>query len=204
MKNIDSFQIFEGYNKFRNYSNYYRYTGSNPQPGYQEYIYDFFRGMRDRFENFNNYYKTNIAMTGYSGQKIDTGLGWLIGKAGSLGSTVAMKIFEPQEKKPFTKIEKDPKDKEWLFKKKEAEDKLSKVNSDGDVTPEHQRLFNSNFVKNDLPAIQNDDSMKNYIFDFYKKAGVPPGKNKVADETAATLVTSYYNKKRGVMPSSNI
>jgi hypothetical protein len=46
--------------------------------------------------------------------------------------------------------------------------------------------------------------MKNYIFDFYKKAGVPPGKNKVADETASTLVTSYYNKKKGVMPSSNI
>jgi hypothetical protein len=159
-------------------------------------------------------------MKDVSGKTIDTGLGYLIGTAGDLATSVAMKIFEPQDKKTFNKLpedpdkkdnswwvrkkEGDPKDKEWLAKKTGTSpldgSSLSVPKTDADVTPEHQRLLSNNFIKNDLPGINTKEQMQDYIMNFYQKSGVPPGKSKVADEAASNMIGSFFNKTKGVNP----
>lgn len=187
MKHLHSYTLFES--NFKNYdkynsSKYSSYTGGSTQPGWQDWMYNFFRSMQNRFENFNNYYRSNIAMKRTDGTAIDTGLGWLIGKSGSLATDVMSKIFEPGK---FAGLSG-----QGLLAKKSGEKGLSAKN----VTPEHHRLLNDEFVKNDLPGIKNDDQMKDYIFGYYKKIGVPPGNNKVADDVAATYASTYYNNKK--------
>jgi hypothetical protein len=220
MKYLDTYKIFENKKRTSYDRSYEYYTGNKAQPGFSDFLYNFFRGMNDRFKNFNNYYKQNIALTDVSGKKIDTGLGWLVGTAGDLATNVAMKIFEPQDKKPFNKLpedpdkkdnswwarkkESDPKDKEWLVKKSGDSpldgSSLSLPKSDAEVTPEHMRLLNNNFIKKDLTNINTDQQMQDWVMDFYKKAGTPPGKNKVADEVAANAVGSFFSKKKGINP----
>ena len=220
MKYLNTYKIFE-VKKYSSYDSRYKYyTGNDAQPGFSDFIYDFFKGMNDRFKNFDNYYKQNMALKDVSGKTIDTGLGYLIGTAGDLATSVAMKIFEPQDKKTFNKLpedpdkkdnswwvrkkEGDPKDKEWLAKKTGTSpldgSSLSVPKTDADVTPEHQRLLSNNFIKNDLPGINTKEQMQDYIMNFYQKSGVPPGKSKVADEAASNMIGSFFNKTKGVNP----
>jgi hypothetical protein len=180
----------KNYDKY-NPSKYNQYTGQNTQPGWQDWIYNFFRGLQNRFEGFDQFYKTNIAVKRdpkYGGGVIDTGLGWLIGKTGSLATELMAKIFEPGK---FASLSG-----KGLLAPKDPSADVSQIRSSKDVKPEHHRLLNDQFVKNDLPTISNDDQMKDYIFNYYKKIGVPPGNNKVADDVAATYATTYYNNKR--------
>lgn len=223
MKYLNTYKIFEARN-YNSYSNRYGYyTGNQAQPGFSEYLYGFFKGMNDRFKDFDRYYQNTIAAKNISGQTIDTGLGWAIGTAGDLATSVAMKIFEPQEGTVFNKLPEDPnkEDNSWWVRKKEPKEKewlvkktgggadseyvkgssLTVPKTDADVTPEHHRLLSNNFIKNDLPGINNDAQMQDYIMNFYKKAGTPPGKNKVADEAASNFIGSYFNKKKGVTPT---
>lgn len=196
MKYIRSYTLYESTLKvFEKYdsSTYTTYTGQSTQPGWQDWIYNFFRSMQNRFENFDNYYKSNIAVKTSSGDRtpINTGLGWLIGKTGSLGSEVMAKIFEPGK---FASLSN-----QGLLAPKStsaAGTSVEGIRSPKDVRPEHHRLLNDQFVKNDLPGIKNDDQMKDYIFNYYKNVGIPPGKNKVADEVAATYASTYYNNKQ--------
>jgi hypothetical protein len=222
MKYLNTYKIFEA-KKYSSYDSRYKYyTGNDAQPGFSDFLYDFFKGMNDRFKNFDNYYKQNMALKDVSGRTIDTGLGWLVGTAGDLGTSVAMKIFEPQDKKPFNKLpedpdkkdnswwarkkEGDPKDKEWLVKKSDDSpldgSSLSLPKSDAEVTPEHMRLLNNNFIKKDLANINTDQQMQDWVMDFYKKAGTPPGKNKVADEVASNALGSFFSKKKGINPTA--
>lgn len=198
MKYIRSYALFESslknYSKYDS-SKYTTYTGQSTQPGWQDWIYNFFRSMQNRFENFDNYYKSNIAVKTSSGDRtpINTGLGWLIGKTGSLGSEVMAKIFEPGK---FASLSGQgllgPKSPSATA----ATTSVEGIKSSKDVRPEHHRLLNDQFVKNDLPGIKSDDQMKDYIFNYYKNVGVPPGKNKVADDVAATYASTYYNNKQ--------
>lgn len=207
MKYLEPFDLFEGSNPFKKYGSYEYYSGNKPQPGYGQFLYDFFKGMNERFKRFNDYYKSNIAATNVSGVKIDTGLGWLIGTAGDLATSIPMKIFEPS--KLYTKVDTGDSSayggKKKTTKDFPASDKISgtplKVpKSEADVTPEHQRLLSNNFIKNDLPNINSDSDMQNYVEKFYKDLRIKPGMSKAADEASTNMITSYYNKRSGVMP----
>jgi hypothetical protein len=190
MKYIRSYTLYESTLKvFEEYdaSNYYKNTGQSAQPGWQDWIYNFFRSMQNRFQGFDRFYQREIAVKKAGGGSIDTGLGWLIGKSGSLATELMAKIFEPNKFASLTN--------QGLLAPKSTTD-VPTIKSSKDVTPEHHRLLNDQFVKNDLPNISNDDQMKDYIFNYYKKIGVPPNYNKVADEVAATYATTYFNNKK--------
>jgi len=203
MKHLDSFDLFEGKNPFKKYNSYEYYSGNKAQPGYGQFLYDFFKGMNDRFKAFNSYYKSNIAATNVNGVKIDTGLGWLIGTAGDLATSIPMKIFEPS--KLYNKVDnKDPlKNKKSTFPSGStgSTSKLKTPKSEAEVTPEHQRLLSNNFIKNDLSKINSDEDMQNYVEKFYKDLGVKPGMSKSADNATTNMVTSWYNKRSGRMPT---
>jgi hypothetical protein len=70
---------------------------------------------------------------------------------------------------------------------------LQAPTSDKDVKTEHLRLFNDNFSNKDLPNIKNDDDMKSWITNFYKKAGTTPGQSQLADDVALTASNTYLN-----------
>ena len=207
MKYLDSFDLFEGSNPFKKYDSYKYYTGNQAQPGYGQFLYDFFKGMNDRFKAFDNYYKNNIALTNSNGVKIDTGLGWLIGTVGDLATSIPMKIFEPS--KLYTKIDDTPSttgNKKKIVNNTSttssgSTSKLKTPTTEADVTPEHQRLLSNNFIKNDLPNINSDADMQNYIEKFYKDLGTKPKISKSADEAATNMITSYYNKRSGSIPT---
>jgi hypothetical protein len=57
--------------------------------------------------------------------------------------------------------------------------------------------MNSKFVNNDLPNINSDAQMQDYIGNSYKKLGVSPGQSSVADDLIATNTNTYYNKSKG-------
>ncbi len=190
MKYIRSYALYESSLKiFEKYdsSKYTKYTGQSAEPGWQDWIYNFFKSMQSRFEGFDRFYQREIAVKKTGGGVIDTGMGWLIVKTGSLATELMAKIFEPNKFATLTG--------QGLLAPKSPAD-VSGIKSAKDVTPEHHRLLNDQFVKNDLPTISNDDQMKDYIFNYYKKIGVPPNYNKVADEVAATYATTYFNNKK--------
>lgn len=191
MKHIDSFKIFEAkkknpYRFFDTYTDndYNRYTGANAAPGWKTWMYDMFKNLENRFDRFNDYYLQNMAVKDINGRPIDTGLGWLIGTAGSLASSVASKIFEPSGIGSIIK-----------------KDGEKGSTTDETIKAQHQRILSDTFVKNDLSKIKDDKDFQNYIFDYYKGAGVKPGVNKELDRGAATISNTYYNSKRGALPS---
>lgn len=193
MKHIDSFKIFEAKKDpnrfFDTYTNsdYTSVAGTDTAPGWKDWLYNMFKNLENRFERFDTYYQQNIAVKDINGRPIDTGMGWLIGTAGSLAANVASKIFMPAGWGKV--IKKDP--------------SASGLDSTGDMTikTEHQRLMNDSFMKNDLPKMRGDDDFKEYVWDYYKHAGVKPGINKEVDTGAATLANTYLNSKRGTLPS---
>ena len=133
----------------------------------------------------------NIYMKDLHGNPIDTGMGWLIGQAGSMATSVAAKIFEPSE---FVSTN-------W---KTSDGSMLQPPTSDKDVKIEHLRLFNDNFAKKDLPGIKSDDDMKSWISNFYKKAGTTPGQVKWADDAASTAANTYFNARNLTSGASSI
>jgi len=195
MKHIDSFKIFEAKKNpnrfFDSYtdSDYTSVSGSNTAPGWKDWLYNMFKNLEDRFERFDTYYQQNIAVKDINGRPIDTGMGWLIGTAGSLAANVASKIFKPAG---------------WgkVIKKDPATSGAGTSASDMTIKTEHQRLMNDSFMKNDLPKIKSDDDFKEYVWDYYKHAGVKPGINKEVDTGAATIANTYLNSKRGVLPAA--
>jgi hypothetical protein len=187
MKHLQSYELLESSDKYvKSYSpqKYKKITGNDSAPGFTGWIYNIFTSLKNNFENMDGFFKSNVYMKDIHGNAIDTGMGWLIGQAGSLATSVAAKIFEPSE---FVSTN-------W---KSSDGSMLQAPTSDKDVKTEHLRLFNDNFAKKDLPNIKNDDDMKSWITDFYKKAGTPPGKVKWADDAVSTVSNTYFNKSMG-------
>jgi len=187
MRHLQSFELLESSNKYvKSYTpeKYKKITGSDSAPGFTGWIYNIFMSLKSNFENMDNFFMSNIYMKDIHGKPIDTGMGWLIGQAGSLATSVAAKIFEPSE---FISTD-------W---KSSDGSTITPPTSDKDVKPEHLRLFNDNFAKKDLPNIKNDGDMKNWITDFYKKSGTPPGKIRWVDDAASTASNTYYNRSMG-------
>ena len=188
MKHLQSYELLESSDKYvKSYSpqKYKKITGNDSAPGFTGWIYNIFTSLKNNFENMDGFFKSNVYMKDIHGNAIDTGMGWLIGQAGSLATSVAAKIFEPSE---FVSTN-------W---KSSDGSMLQAPTSDKDVKTEHLRLFNDNFAKKDLPNIKNDDDMKSWITDFYKKAGTPPGKLKWADDAVSTVSNTYFNKSVGL------
>jgi hypothetical protein len=189
MKHLKPYELLES--SGRNMSNfssqkYKSITGNDSAPGFTGWIYGLFKNMQNRFEGMDNFFKNSIYMKTTDGQTIDTGLGWLLGTAGSLATGVLAKIFEPGD---FI-----TKNQNWGAGSG-SDSALPKT--EADVKPEHLRLMNDKFVNNDLPNINSDTQMQDYIGNSYKKWGVSPGQSTVADDLLATNANTYYNKTKG-------
>lgn len=185
MKYIDSYKIFETKRNpnrfFDSYTNndYSKVSGANTSPGWKDWLYNMFKNLENRFDNFDTYYKQKIAVKDINDRPIDTGLGWLIGTAGSIAANVASKVFQPAGWGKVVK--KDPADTP-------------------EIKTEHQRLMNDSFIKNDLPKIKSDEDFKEHLWDYYKNSGVKPGVSKQVDTGAATFANTYLSSKSGVLP----
>lgn len=190
MKHLRSFELLESSN--RNLSKFSSQkfksiTGNDSAPGFGGWIYGVLKTMQNRFEGMDDFFKSNLYVKTGSDQTIDSGLGWLLGTAGSLATGVLSKIFEPSD---FIS-----KNQNWGSSSGGKE--TSMPGSESDVKPEHLRLMNDKFVENDLPNITSDSQMQDYIGNSYKKWGVAPGKSAVADDLLATNANTYYNKSKG-------
>jgi len=193
MKHLRSYELLES--SGRNISNFssQRYksiTGNDSAPGFTGWLHGLLKTMQNRFEGMDNFFKSNIYVKTQGGT-IDTGLGWLLGTAGSLATGVLAKIFEPGD---------------FISKNQNlgAGSDSSLPRSESDVKPEHLRLMNNKFVNNDLPNINSDSQMQDYIGNSYKKWGVSPGQSAVADDLLATNANTYYNKTKGYPFSSKL
>lgn len=187
MRHLQTYELLESSSKnLKSFTpdKYRKITGNSSASGFTGWIYNIFMSLKSNFENMDNFFMSNIYMKDLHGKPIDTGMGWLIGQAGSLATSVAAKIFEPGE---FISTN-------W---KSSDGTMLQPPTSDKDVKTEHLRLFNDNFTKKDLPNIKNDEEMKSWITGFYKKAGTPPGRVKWADDAVLTASNTYYNKSMG-------
>ena len=187
MRHLQSYELLESSDKnFKSYSpeKYKKITGNDSAPGFTGWIYNIFMSLKNNFENMDNFFMSNVYMKDIHGNPIDTGMGWLIGQAGSMATSVAAKIFEPSE---FVSTN-------W---KSSDGSMLQAPTSDKDVKTEHLRLFNDNFAKKDLPNIKSDEDMKSWITNFYKKAGTTPGNVKWVDDAASTAGNTYYNGSMG-------
>jgi hypothetical protein len=188
MKHLKPYELLES--SGRNLSNFssQRFksiTGNDSAPGFTGWMHGLLKTMQNRFEGMDNFFKSDIYMKSSTGT-IDTGLGWLLGTAGSLATGVLAKIFEPGD---FISTNQN-----WGAGSG-SDSSLPK--SEADVKPEHLRLMNSKFVNNDLPNINSDAQMQDYIGNSYKKLGVSPGQSSVADDLIATNTNTYYNKSKG-------
>lgn len=188
MRHLQSYELLESSDKnVKSYSpeKFKKITGNDSAPGFTGWIYNIFTSLKNNFENMDGFFKNEIYMKDIHGNAIDTGMGWLIGQAGSLATSVAAKIFEPSE---FISTN-------W---KSSDGSMLQAPKSDKDVKTDHLRLFNDNFTNKDLPNIKNDDDMKSWITNFYKKAGTSPGNVKWVDDAALTAGNTYFNKSAGM------
>jgi hypothetical protein len=188
MKHLRSYELLES--SGRNISNFssQRYksiTGNDSAPGFTGWLHGLFKTMQNRFEGMDGFFKNNLYVKTQGGT-IDTGLGWLLGTAGSLATGVLAKIFEPGD---FIS-----KNQNWGAG---SGSDSGLPRSESDVKPEHLRLMNNKFVNNDLPNINSDTQMQDYIGNSYKKWGVSPGQSTVADDLLATNANTYYNKTKG-------
>ena len=160
-------------------------------------IHDFWSDMNQKFDDFDQNYQNNIAYKTKDGSVVDTGLGWLIGTAGSLVTGIAQKLFSKNDffakkvrvKDSTTGLERDATDAEM--------DKLFPKDDKG-LTPVHQRLLNNNFIERDLPKINNKSEMQNYMKSFYEKAGVKRGQVPYIDKVADQNVGAYLKKSGGM------
>jgi hypothetical protein len=188
MRHLQSYELLESSDKnVKSYSpeKFKKITGNDSAPGFTGWIYNIFMSLKNNFENMDNFFMSDVYMKDIHGKPIDTGMGWLIGQAGSLATSVAAKIFEPSE---FISTN-------W---KSSDGSMLQAPTSDKDVKTEHLRLFNDNFSKKDLPNIKSDEDMKSWITNFYKKAGTTPGNVKWVDDAALTAGNTYFNKSAGL------
>jgi hypothetical protein len=188
MKHLRPYELLESSNRnLGNFSSqrFKSITGNDSAPGFGGWIYGLLKTMQNRFEGMDGFFKSNLYVKTGDGQTIDTGLGWLLGTAGSLATGVLSKIFEPGD---FISTNQN-----WGS----GEKGLSSPSTEADVKPEHLRLMNNKFVNNDLPNINSDTQMEDYIGNSYKKWGVAPGQSSVADDLLATNANTYYNKTKG-------
>jgi len=188
MKHLKPYELLESSGKnISNFSSqkYKTITGNDSAPGFTGWIYGLLKGMQNNFDNMENYFKSNIYVKTKDGQTIDTGLGWLLGTAGSLATGVLSKIFEPGD---FIS-----KNQNWGSGNSGA--KIP--GTEAEVKPEHLRLMNNKFVEQDLPNISSDTQMKDYIGKSYKGWGIAPGQSQAADDLIATNANTYFNKKSG-------
>lgn len=189
MKHLTPYELLES--SGRNISNFspQRFksiTGNDSAPGFSGWVHGILKTMQNRFEGMDGFFQNNLYVTTPQG-KIDTGLGWLLGTAGSLATGVLSKIFEPGD---FISTNQN-------WGSSGGEKGLSAPGTEADVKPEHLRLMNDKFVKNDLPNITSDSQMQDYIGNSYKTWGVTPGQSRVADDLLATNANTYYNKTKG-------
>jgi len=138
----------------------------------------FFQGFADRFGSFNRYYRHELAAKDSRGNIIDTGLGFLVGTIGGMTSQFLADLFKRKPEDPNMK-------------------NLPTPGKDDQVTVLHQRLYNDNFVKNDLPKIKNDTELEKYfIKNVYGKYNIKPGQSKAVDDAVLTNAGSYFNQNR--------
>lgn len=198
MKHLKPYELLESSAKnISNFSSqkYKAITGNESAPGFTGWIYGLLKGMQNNFDNMENYFKNNIYVKTKDGQTIDTGLGWLLGTAGSLATGVLSKIFEPGD---FIS-----KNQNW-GSGKTSDGGIKAPTSEADVNPEHLRLMNNKFVEKDLPNISSDAQMQDYIGRSYKGWGIGPGQSQAADDLIATNANTYYNKTKGYPISSKL
>lgn len=192
MKHLKAYELLESSGKnINNFSaqKYKSITGNDSAPGFTGWIYGLLQSMQSRFDNMDSFFKSSIYMKGSGGQTIDTGLGWLLGTAGSLATGVLSKIFEPSV---------------FISRNQNSGsgEKISQPGSETEVKTEHLRVMNDKFKKNDLQNITSDSQMQDYIENSYKQWGVAPGQSAAADELIATNANTYYNKSKGYSLSS--
>ena len=195
MKHLKPYELLESSGKnISNFSSqkYKTITGNDSAPGFTGWIYGLLKGMQNNFDNMENYFKSNIYVKTKDGQTIDTGLGWLLGTAGSLATGVLSKIFEPGD---FIS-----KNQNWGSGNSGA--KIP--GTEAEVKPEHLRLMNNKFVEQDLPNITSDTQMKDYIGKSYKGWGIAPGQSQAADDLIATNANTYFNKISGYPVASKL
>jgi len=195
MKHLKPYELLESSGKnISNFSSqkYKAITGNNSAPGFTGWIYGLLKGMQNNFDNMENYFKNNIYVKTKDGQTIDTGLGWLLGTAGSLATGVLSKIFEPGD---FIS-----KNQNWGS----GNSGIKAPETEAGVKPEHLRLMNNKFVEQDLPNISSDTQMKDYIGKSYKGWGIAPGQSQAADDLIATNANTYFNKISGYPVASKL
>ena len=198
MKHLRPYELLESSGKnISNFSGqkFKSITGNDSAPGFTGWIYGLLKTMQNNFEGMDDYFKNNIEMKTKDGKVIDTGLGWLLGTAGSLATGVLSKIFEPGD---FIS-----KNQNWGSGKTE-EGGLKAPTSETEVKPEHLRLMNNKFVEHDLPNITSDTQMKDYISKSYKGWGIAPGQSQAADDLIATNANTYFNKISGYPVASKL
>lgn len=196
MKHLREYELLESSGRNINNFSPQRFksiTGNDSAPGFTGWIHGLLKTMQNRFDGMDGFFKNNLYVKTPQGT-IDTGLGWLLGTAGSLVTGVLGKIFEPGD---FI-----TKNQNWGSSG--GEKGLSVPSTEADVKPEHLRLMNDKFVRNDLPGITSDNQMQDYIGNSYKKWGVAPGQSKVADDLLSTNANTYYNKISGYPVASKL
>lgn len=170
MKHLKTFKIFENEISIE--------EAENQDETMTGWLYNFFNNLSAKFKEFERVYTANSYKDSF-GKPIDSGLGWLIGTTGSIASDVAAKIFKPSD----------------VFKRngKGILGSLKSPESDADVTVDHQRLMNKDFVDNDLPNIKSEDDMANWAARQYSKNGLKPKEKPWFDQMVKNAAVSWKN-----------
>jgi hypothetical protein len=182
MKHICNYEVFE--------------ANSQGSGGIEGAIHDFFAGIESRFADFNDKYRSDIAFKTTDGQVVDTGLGFLIGAAGSLIAGVAKRLFS---KNDFFARKIQVKDSKTGKTRNATDREMNEMfpNDDDALSPVHQRLLNNDFISKDLPNMRNDSDMQSYVKNIYKKNGFKRGENPFFDKSVNGMVGSYVKQNKG-------
>jgi len=172
MKHLKTFKIFENEVSIK--------EAGNQDETMTGWLYNFFSNLSSKFKAFAQFYHDSSYKDSF-GKPIDSGLGWLIGTTGSIASEVAAKIFKPSD----------------VFKRngKGILGSLSTPSKGSEVTAEHQRLLNKDFIDNDLPSIKSEQDLTNWSAKKYSKFGVKPGDEPFFDQMIKNNALSW--KKGG-------
>jgi hypothetical protein len=170
MKHLKTFRIFENEVNIE--------EAENQDETMTGWLYNFFNNLSAKFKEFERVYTANSYKDSF-GKPIDSGLGWLIGTAGSMASNVAAKVFKPSD----------------VFKRngKGILGSLKSPETDADVTVDHQRLMNKDFIDNDLPNIKSENDMANWAARQYSKNGIRPNERPFFDQMVRNAAVSYKN-----------
>jgi hypothetical protein len=170
MKHLKNFKIFENEMSIEE-------AGSQDET-MTGWLYNFFSNLSSKFKAFSQFYHDNSYRDSF-GKPIDSGLGWLIGTTGSIASEVAAKVFKPSD----------------VFKRngKGILGSLSTPTKGSEVTAEHQRLLNKDFIDNDLSSIKSEQDLTNWSAKKYAQNGLKPGDEPFFDQMIKNNASSWKN-----------